>query len=120
MSETDRTRDFIQNYFDALNAGRVEDIPISASCDYHGSMLSESIYGEAAIREHLAGIVPFVERFDVKKTVVDRSNGAVVVRLLGFGHKWIEGAVFFEVVRGQLTSLDNLFDTRQLLEHSGS
>ena len=120
MSETNQTRDFIQNYFDALNAGQVEDIPIAPNCGYHSSMLSESIYGAAAMREHLAAITPFVERFDVKKTIVDGSNGAVIIRLLGFGHKWIEGAAFFEVVHGQLTSLDNLFDTRQLLEKSGS
>ena len=115
MSDTERTREFIRNYFDALNAERVEDIPIAADCAYYGSMLSESIHGAEAVREHIAQVTPFVDRFDVKRQVVEGGNGAVVVRLLGFGSKWIEGAVFFEVAHGQLTSLNNLFDTRQIL-----
>ena len=116
MSETARTREFIENYFAALNEDRVGDIPITADCSYYGSMLSEPIFGEAAIKDHLEQIVPFVDRFDVKRTIVEGGNGAVVVRLLGFGKRWVEGAVFFEVTYGKLTSLNNLFDTRQLID----
>ena len=115
MIETEKTRAFIKDYFDALGADRLEDIPVAENCSYTSSMLSETIYGAAGVRQHIAQIAPFVERFEVKRMVVEGINGAVIVRLFGFGNKRVEGVVFFVVEDGCLTALDNLFDTRQLL-----
>jgi len=118
MNKTERTRAFIQDYFDALNDGRVQDISIAEDCTYSGSMLSESMNDAALIREHITQIAPFVARFEVVRTIVEASDGAVIVRLHGIRSTVVEGAVFFRVEDGRLKSVDNLFDTRQLLKGS--
>ena len=115
MNQTERTRAFIQDYFAAVSAGRLEDIPIAADCCFPGSMLSDTIQGGEAVRGHIGQIAPFVERFELKRVVVEDTNAAVIVDLIGFGGRTVEGVVFFEVEDGQLKSMNNLFDTRQLL-----
>ena len=115
MNQTEQTRAFIQDYFDAVSAGRLEDIPIAADCSYTGSMLSDNIHGGEAVRGHIGQIAPFVERFVLKRVVVEGADAAVIVDLIGFGSRKVEGVVFFEVEGGQLKSMNNLFDTRQLL-----
>jgi hypothetical protein len=115
MNETEKTRAFIQNYFDSISAGRLEDIPIADCCSYTGSMLAETIQGADAVREHIAQIAPFIDRIEVKRMVVEGTNGAVIAHLLGFGNRQVKGVVFFVVENGCLMALDNLFDSRQLL-----
>lgn len=115
MSQTEQTKAFIRNYFDALNENAFERIPIAEDCRYTGSMLAETIQGAASVREHIKAIAPFIDHFEVRHLLAEGSSGAVIVRLSGLGRKTIEGAVFFEIVDGQLGRLDNLFDTRQLL-----
>jgi hypothetical protein len=115
MNQTEQTRAFILDYFNALSAGRLEDIPIAEDCSYSGSMLSDTIRGGEAVRRHIGQIAPFVERFDLKRVVVEGADAAVIVDLIGFGSRQVEGVVFFEVEGGLLKSMNNLFDTRQLL-----
>jgi hypothetical protein len=92
MSRTADTRSFIENYFDALNDKRPARIPIAAHGRYSGSMPAGTIRGADAVREHIVAAAPFIDRFEIRRMVVD-------------------GAVFFEVEDGQLAGLDNLFDT---------
>jgi len=115
MSQTEQTRSFMRNYFDALNEQAVERIPIAGDCRYSGSMLAGTIRGADTVREHIGAVAPFIDRFEILRLVAEGPSGAVIVRLQGLGGKTIEGAVFFEVEDGQLTRLDNLFDTRQLV-----
>jgi hypothetical protein len=115
MNQTEQTRAFILDYFNALSAGRLEDVPIAEDCSYTGSMLSDTIQGGEAVRRHIGQIAPFVERFELKRLVVEGTDAAVIVDLIGFGSRRVEGVVFFEVEGGLLKSMNNLFDTRQLL-----
>ncbi len=114
MSQTADTRAFIEDYFDALNEKRIDRIPIAEQCTYNGSMLSEPIHGADAVREHIAAIIPFIDRFEIRRLVAEGASGAVVVRLRGFGDKTIDGAVFFDVDNGELAAFENLLDTRLL------
>lgn len=115
MSQTEQTRSFIRHYFEALNEHAVERIPIAENCRYTGSMLAGTIQGADTIREHIGAIAPFIDRFEILRLVVEGPSGAAIVRLQGLGSKTIQGAVFFFVEDGKLTRLDNLFDTRQLV-----
>ena len=115
MNQTEQTRAFILDYFDALSAGRLDEIPIATDCCYTGSMLSDTIRGGEAVLAHIGQIAPFVERFELKRIVVEGTEAAVIVDLIGFGSRKVEGVVFFEVEEGHLKSMNNLFDTRQLL-----
>jgi hypothetical protein len=115
LNQTEQTRAFVLDYFDALSGERLQDIPIAADCTYTGSMLSDIIRGGDAVREHIGQIAPFVERFELKRMVVEGADAAVIVDLVGFANRQVEGVVFFEVEDGSLKSMNNLFDTRQLL-----
>ena len=115
MSQTEQTRSFIRNFFDALNERVVERVPIASDCRYTGSMLAGKIRGADRVHEHLGVIASLIDRFEILRLVADGPSGAVIVQLQGIGSKTIEGAMFFEVEDGRLTRLDNLFDTRQLV-----
>lgn len=115
MNSTEQTRAFIHDYFNSVGAGQLQDIPIAENCSYSGSMLAETIRGAEAVRGHIGQIMPFVERIEVKREIVEGENAAVTVKLLGFGNKQVHGVVLFRVEGGELTALENLFDSRQLL-----
>jgi hypothetical protein len=115
MNQTEQTRSFILDYFEALNKRAAERIPIAENCRYSGSMLAGKIRGAETVREHITNIAPFIDRFEILRLVAEGPSGAVIVRLQGLGGKTIEGAVFFEVEDGRLTRVDNLYDTRQLV-----
>lgn len=116
MSQSEQTRAFILNYLDALNENATDRIPIAEDCQYKGSMLAETIRGAATVREHIAAIAPFIGQCEILRMVIEGGSGAVIVRLKGLGRRTIEGAIFFEVEDGQLTRMENLYDSRQLLD----
>ena len=115
MNSTEKTRAFVRDYFNFLGTGQLQEIPIAEECTYSGSMLAETIRGPEAVRSHIGQIMPFVERIEVKREIVEGANAAVTVQLLGFGNKQVHGVVLFVVEDGCLTALENLFDSRQLL-----
>ena len=115
MSLTEQTRALIRDYLGALNQNETDEIPIAEDCCYRGSMLAETMRGAQAVHEHIAAIAPFIGQCEILRMVVEGGSGAVVVRLRGLSLKTIEGAIFFEVEGGQFTRIENLYDSRQLV-----
>jgi ketosteroid isomerase-like protein len=118
MNDTENVRAFIDNYFEAVNTGDLDRIPIADDCIYDGAMLSEPIHGAEAVREYIAQFVPFVEHFEPMRTIVEGNSAAAMVHVKGLGEESFDGAVFFELSGGKLVSLVNFFDTHPLFRKS--
>ncbi len=82
----------------------------------HGPMMPEPVRGEAAVRQHISDIAPFVARMDPRLTVIEGDTAAVIMEFKGLSGVVIEGAEFFRVKDGLIFSDQVFFDTRALLK----
>ena len=103
-------------YFEGLNNNDAAVIPLADDVVFAGPMLSEPISGEAAVRQHLADIAPFVARMDRNLVVIEGDSAAVTLEFEGVNGVVIEGAEFFRITDGKISFVQAFFDPRPLLK----
>ena len=103
-------------YFEGVNSNNAAIIPLADDVVFSGPMLPEPITGEAAVRQHIAEIAPFVAQMDRKLTVIEDDNAAVVIEFKRINGVVIEGVELFRVRDGKIYFNQTFFDTRSLLE----
>ncbi len=116
MTDHSEVQQAVDLYFKAINENNASVIPLADDVKYSGPMLAEPIHGEAAVRQHIADIAPFVARMNQKKIVIDGDTAAVILEFEGLNGVVIEGAEFFQVRNGKICTDQTFFDTRPLIK----
>ena len=115
MSERSVVEQAIDQYLQATNNNEVSGIPLTEDVVIKGPMIPDAIEGEAAVRQYLAEVAPFVARVSRKTTVIDADTAAIVLEFEGLNGVVIEGAEFFGLRDGKISWAHTFFDTRPLI-----
>lgn len=115
MSDSQHIESIIRDYFAAKTSAAIDALQLSGNVEMHGPMLPEPLHGEAAVREHLQQIAPFISRTEILETVIDRNSAAARVLIHAINGVDLQGASFFRIYQGQISRIRNLFDTRTLM-----
>ena len=107
-------------YFKAINSDDASIVPLADDVVFCGPMVPEPITGEAAVRQHIMDIAPFVVRRVEKFSVIEGDSAAVILEFEGLNGLVIEGAEFFRVRDGKICHIQNFFDTRKLMQGANS
>ena len=116
MSERSAIERAIDQYLQATNSNDVSGIPFTEDVAINGPMIPEAIEGEAAVRQYVAEVAPFVARITRKTTVIDGNTAAIVLEFEGLNGVVIEGAEFFGFRDGRIAWAHTFFDTRPLIK----
>jgi hypothetical protein len=116
MSGRSTVGQVVDLYFEGLNNDNAAVIPLADDVVFAGPMLPEPIIGEAAVRQHLADVAPFVARMDRKLLVIEGDSAAVTLEFEGVNGVVIEGAEFFRIRDRKISFVQAFFDTRPLLK----
>ncbi len=103
-------------YFKAINSDDASIVPLTDDVVISGPMLPEPITGEAAVRQHIMDIAPFVARWVEKFSVIEGDSAAVILEFEGLNGLIMEGAEFFRIRDGKICQIQNFFDTRALFK----
>jgi len=106
----------VARYIEAMNTDNPEIIPLAAEVVMRGPMMPEPIRGKQAVRQHLGETAPFMARLELKKTVIENENAALVIEFEGLNGVVIEGAIFFQLDDGLISNIHAFFDTRPIFE----
>lgn len=114
MSNREEIERIIGLYVEGINGNDVENIPLTADVEFHGSMLPEPKKGEAAVREHLAQTAPFLT-MQVKHLIVENDTAAAMIEMEAVNGVTVEGAAFFRFREGKICFDQGFFDTHRLI-----
>ena len=115
MSERAAVDRAVGLYFEGMNGNDATVVPLTDDVVFTGPMQPEPLTGEAAVRQHIAEIAPFVARMDRKQILIDGDQAAVVLEFEGLNGVVIEGVDLFRVRDGRICFNQSFFDTRPLL-----
>ena len=107
-------------YFKAINSDDASIVPLADDVVLCGPMVPEPITGEAAVRQHIMDIAPFIARRVEKFSVIEGDSAAVIMEFESLNGLIIEGAEFFQVRDGKIYYIQNFFDTRKLIQGANS
>jgi len=105
----------VERLIEALANDDVAIVPLSADAAHSSPLQSEPIQGEAAVREHLAAIAPFLSRVELKRALYDGDSAAVVLEIESVNGVVIEGSQFLRIEDGRIREIRVYFDTGPLL-----
>jgi hypothetical protein len=108
----------VEEWIQALARDDANRAPLAADVTYGGPLQPEPIRGEAAVREHLAAIAPFLSRVELKRALHDGDSAALVLEIEGVNGVVIEGAEFLRIGGGRIRDVRVYFDTGPLLRGS--
>jgi len=108
----------VEELIQALAPDDTARAPLDAEATYDGPLQAEPIRGEAAVREHLAAIAPFLSRVELKRALYDGDSAALVLEIEGVNGVIIEGAEFLRIEDGRIRDIRVYFDTGPLLRGS--
>lgn len=115
MDDRRQIQQAVDLYFRAINENDAALVPLAGNVEMSGPMMPEPMSGEAAVRQYLADIAPFVARMEQKFTVIEGDTAAVILEFEGLNGVVIDGAEFFRVRDGKIWYDKLFFDTRPLL-----
>lgn len=113
MNDREGIRQTIEHYVDSITSGDVESIPLTVDTEFQGAMMPQAVRGEAAVREHLRQVAPFID-MQVQQLIVEGDHAAAWLKLQGINGLEIQGAAFFEVRNGAIARNRAFFDTHAL------
>ena len=112
MNDRSQVKALVDQFLDVLLNDDASKLPLAADVEFHGSMQPEPIHGEAAVREHLQEVSPFLEEARYTKLIIEGGSAAAVTKFVGVNGVKGKGTYIFEVDNGKITSISGLFDTR--------
>lgn len=116
MSNRQVIEQAISCYLEGINTDNVDIIPLAPDVVLCGPMLPEPIRGEAAVRQYLSEISPFVVRLKMKLPIIDGDNAAIAVEFEGLNGVVIEGVYVFRFENGLIYYDQAFFDTQALVK----
>ena len=116
MSDHSATEQAINLFFEAINTNNAAIIPLADDVVMCGPMMPEPMSGEAAVRQYISEIAPFISRVVVETIVTESESAAVIVNFKMLNGLSFEGAEFFQVRNGLITEDRVFFDTRKLFK----
>jgi hypothetical protein len=99
----------------ALASNDAAVVPLAGDVEYGGPLQPEPLRGEAAVREHLAAIAPFLSRVELKRALYDGDSAALVLDIESINGVDIEGTLFLRVGNEGIRDIRVYFDTGPLL-----
>lgn len=114
MSNREEIERVIDLYVESINGNKIDNIPLTADVEFHGSMLPEPKKGEAAVRDHLAQTAPFFT-MQLKHLIVENDTAAAMLEMEAVNGVTVEGAAFFRFREGKICFDQGFFDTHQLI-----
>ena len=120
MSDRTAMERTIGLYFKAIKGDDASIVPLADDVVLCGPMQPEPITGEAAVRQYIVDIAPFVARWVEKFSVIEGDSAAVILEFEGLNGLIMEGAEFFRVRDGKICLVQNFFDTRTLIQGANS
>jgi hypothetical protein len=118
MSDQLDIRSIVSHFIEVSETNDASRVPLARDVVYSGPMMPEPLRGEAAVRQHIAEIAPFVARLQVKWMVIQDDSAATVVEFEGLNGIRIEGAEFYRIRDGLISEIRVFFDTRPLIQGS--
>ncbi len=115
MSQREVVENAVRQYFQGMNDNDAAAIPLADDVVFTGPMQPEPVTGEAAVRQLLDEISPFIARMDRKLTIIEDDHAAVVAEFEGLNGVVIESVELFRVRDGQISFNQSFFDTRPLI-----
>lgn len=103
-------------YIEGINTDNVDIIPLAEDVVLCGPMVPEPLRGKAAVRQYLSETTPFIARMDMKLTVIDDNDAAVVMEFEGLNSVVIEGVYIFRFENGLIYYDQAFFDTQLLIK----
>ena len=117
MTTTHDMQHSVARLIEAINSDDAGIIPLAEHVVYNSPLLPDPIVGQAAVREHIAAIAPFVTRYVLKRALFDGDSAAIVVEVEGVNGVVFEGTEFLRFEGGRICDLRVYFDTRPLLQN---
>ena len=119
MSNQSDIRNIVNRYIEVYGANDATRVPLAGDVVYSGPMMPEPLHGDAAVRQHIAEVAPFLARRQLKWMVVEDDSVAVVIEFEGLNGTRIEGAEFFRIRDGLICEIRVFFDTHPLIQGRG-
>jgi hypothetical protein len=116
MSERREIEEAIYRYIEGVNTDNVNIIPLAGDVVLCGPMIPEPIRGESAVRQYLGETSPFIARMELKMTVIEDDNAAIVFEFEGLNGVVVEGVYVFRFEGGLIRHGQVFFDTRLLMK----
>ena len=116
MSERAEVERAIGLFFEAINANDASIAPLADDVVMSSPMLPEPITGEAAVRQYIDEIAPFMAHINLKTTIIEGESAAIILEFEGVNGVIIKGSRFFKLRNGLICSDQVFFDTRPLLK----
>jgi len=105
----------VQRLIQALASEDAAGAPLAPDVTYGGPLQPQPLRGEAAVREHLAAIAPFLSRVELKRALYDGDSAALVLTLESVNGVVIEGAEFLRIDGNRIRDISVYFDSAPLL-----
>jgi hypothetical protein len=119
MSYPSDIKTVVNRFIQAFNTNDASVAPLADDVVYSGPLMPEPLRGEQAVRQHLAEIVPFVARVQLKWMITEADSAAAIFEFEGLNGIVIEGAEFFRIRDGLICEDRVYFDTRPLIRGRG-
>jgi len=116
MSDRSATEQAINLFFEAINTNNAAIIPLADDVVMSGPMMPEPKSGQAAVREYINEIAPFISKVVVKTVIVESDRAAVIASFEMLNGVSFDGAEFFQLENGLITQDLVFFDTRKLFK----
>jgi hypothetical protein len=115
MSSREEVAKVIDLYIEGLNSENVDMIPLTRDVEFRGPLLPEPITGEAAVREHLRQLAPFVN-LKLVDLIVENDTAAAMMDMETINGVKMQGAGFFRVRDGAICFDQGFSDTHRLFK----
>lgn len=119
MTTTQDMQNAVARLIEAMNNDGAGVIPLAEHVVYKSPLLPEPLVGQAAVREHIAEVAPFVARYVLKRALFDGDSAALVVEVEGVNGIVFEGTEFLRFEGDRICDLRVYFDSRPLLHNEG-
>ena len=106
----------ILKFVEALNIDDASIVPLADDVEYYGLFSADPIQGEAAVRDHIEQVAPFMLNETYGKMIIEGGSVAVHTSFDSVNGIHSEGAYFFEVEDDKIREVRALFDTRPMFE----
>jgi hypothetical protein len=119
VQDTAEIHRIVDRYVAAFNDNDASGVPLAPDAVLGGPMSPQPKRGEAAVRQYIQEVAPFIARMTLKRLVAEPGAAAAVIEFEGLNGSVVEGAEFFRFQDGCIVEARAYYDTRPLMQGSG-
>jgi ketosteroid isomerase-like protein len=116
MNQRSDIEQAVKLFIEAINSNDASKIPLTEDVVMSGPMMAEPTVGAAAVRQYINETSPFIALMELKTTLIDGDEAAIIMEFTGLNGVVIEGAEFFRFRDGKIASDQIFFDARRLFK----